>query len=115
MASRAIHLEVAHTLETDSFLNAYRRFVCRQGPVREIRSDQGSNFVGARSELQKSLAQMDQTKIKEELLKNSCDWLNFHMKPPHSSHMGGVWERQIRTVRNFLSAILRTNGSQLND
>ena len=115
MASRAIHLEVAHTLETDSFLNAYRRFVCRRGPVREIRSDQGSNFVGARSELQKSLAQMDQTKIKEELLKNSCDWLNFRMNPPHSSHMGGVWERQIRTVRNVLSAILRTNGSQLND
>ena len=29
--------------------------------------------------------------------------------------MGGVWERQIRTVRNVLSAILEINGMQLND
>ena len=29
-------------------------------------------------------------------------------------HMGGVWERQIRTVRNVLSANLGRNGSQLN-
>ena len=29
MASRAIHLEVAHSLETDSFINALRRFICR--------------------------------------------------------------------------------------
>ena len=29
LASRAIYLEVSHTLETDSFLNAFRRFICR--------------------------------------------------------------------------------------
>ena len=28
--------------------------------------------------------------------------------------MGGVWERQIRSVRNVLSSLLQTNGSQLN-
>ncbi len=39
MASRAIHLEVATRLDTDAFLNAYRRFVCRRGPVRLLRSD----------------------------------------------------------------------------
>ena len=33
MASRAIHLETASSLTTDSFLNAYRRFVCLRGPV----------------------------------------------------------------------------------
>jgi hypothetical protein len=29
--------------------------------------------------------------------------------------MGGVWERQIRTVRSVLSALLQSNGSQLDD
>jgi len=29
--------------------------------------------------------------------------------------MGGVWERQIRTVRSVLSALLKNNGSQLNN
>ncbi|KAK3724031.1 hypothetical protein QZH41_007681 [Actinostola sp. cb2023] len=32
MASRAIHIEVANSMETDSFINAYRRFVGRRGP-----------------------------------------------------------------------------------
>lgn len=30
----------------------------------------------------------------------------FRMNPPAASHMGGVWERQIRTIRSVLSAIL---------
>ena len=33
MASRAILLEVSNTLETDSFINALRRFICRRGPI----------------------------------------------------------------------------------
>ena len=45
LASRALHLEVANSLTADSFINAYRRFVGRQGPVRQIRSDQGTNFI----------------------------------------------------------------------
>ena len=40
LASRAVHIETADTLETDSFINALRRFVARRGPVREVRSDQ---------------------------------------------------------------------------
>ena len=50
LASRAIHIEVAHSMETDTFLQALRRFICRRGPIRELRSDQGTNFVGAENE-----------------------------------------------------------------
>ncbi|XP_047473555.1 uncharacterized protein LOC125028204 [Penaeus chinensis] len=115
MASRAIHLETANTLETDSFLNAYRRFIGRRGPVRQLRSDQGTNFVGAKNELQQCLQEMDQEKLKGELLKENCDWITFEMNIPHASHMGGVWERQIRTVRNILTALLYHHGRQLDD
>ena len=34
---------------------------------------------------------------------------------PSASHMGGVWERQIRTARNVLRALLQKNGTQLDD
>ncbi|XP_028403950.1 uncharacterized protein LOC114526541 [Dendronephthya gigantea] len=47
LASRAVHIEVSDSLDTDSFLQALRRFISRRGPVQEIRSDQGTNFVGA--------------------------------------------------------------------
>ena len=55
LASRAVHLETLNTLETDSFINALRRFINRREKVRELRLDQGTNFVGARNVLTDAL------------------------------------------------------------
>ena len=115
MASRAIHLETSNSLDTDSFINALRRFISRRGPIRQLRSDQGTNFVGARKELAQALSEMDQERIKAKLLEEQCDWFSFKMNVPAASHMGGVWERQIRTVRSVLSSLLNNNGRQLDD
>ena len=41
LASRAVHIEVADSLETDSFINVLRCFICRRGSVREIRCNRG--------------------------------------------------------------------------
>ena len=115
LASRAVHLEVASSLSTDSFLNAYRRFVGRRGPVRQLRSDQGTNFVGAKNELQRALSTLEHEKIRQELVKNNCDWVDFKMNVPEASHMGGAWERQIRTVRSVLASLLAQHAAQLDD
>ena len=115
MSSHAVHLETAASLTTDSFLNAYRRFIGRRGPVRQLRSDQGTNFVGASNELKAALSEMNQDVVKREMAKNHCDWIVFKMNVPSASHMGGVWERQIQTVRSVLSALLYDHGRQLDD
>ncbi len=65
LALRAVHIEVAASLETDSFINALRRFIARRGQVKEICSDNGSNFVGADRELRRSLEQWNQSQIHE--------------------------------------------------
>ena len=52
LSSRAIHIEVAHLLSTDSFILSLRRFIGRRGIVRMIRSDNGANSVGASAELE---------------------------------------------------------------
>ncbi|PFX14995.1 hypothetical protein AWC38_SpisGene20813 [Stylophora pistillata] len=88
LVSRAVHLEVTSSLSTDSFLNAYRRFVGRHGPVKQLRSDQGTNFVGARNELQQELATLEHDKIRQELVKTNCDWVDFKTNVPEASHMG---------------------------
>jgi len=94
VVSRAVYTEVAHSLETDCFLNVLRRFIARHGPVREIRSDNGTNFVGAKRELRQAVNEMDHEEITEKLGQQQIDW---KFNPPAASHMGGVWERQIRT------------------
>ena len=53
--SRTVHIEVTCTMETDSFIQALRRFMARQGKVRSIRSDNGTNFGGTGNELRKVL------------------------------------------------------------
>ena len=111
LSSRAVHLEVANSLETDSFINALRRFIARRGNIRELRSDNGTNFIGAEKELQQALAQMDQDMIKKTLLDCKIDWI---FNPPSASHMGGSWERMIRSVRKILSGIMLEHGTRLN-
>ena len=43
---RAVHIEVAHPLQTDSFIKALQRFICCRGYPEEIRSNNGTNLVG---------------------------------------------------------------------
>ena len=93
-------------METDSYINALRRFICRRGPVRQMRSDNGSNFIGARRELKEALAEMDQGQAKTEMLKESCDWVEIKLNVSSAGYIGGIWERQIRTVRSVFSALL---------
>ena len=114
---RAVHIETANTLDTDSFILALRRFVCRRGPVRSIRSDNGGNFVGANNEMNNTIKDLDHQKISDFLLSKSCDWewVDWEFNPALASHMGGVWERQIRTVRSVLSSLLQEHASRLND
>jgi len=63
LVSRAVHIKVASTLESSLFIQALRRFLARSGPVREIRSDNGTNFVGARKELLQAIDEMDHEEI----------------------------------------------------
>lgn len=59
MSTRAIHLESANSLDTNLFIDAFRRFTCQRGPIRQLRCDQGTNFVGARRELREALEEFD--------------------------------------------------------
>lgn len=103
MSSRAIHLEVAYTLDTDSCIHALRRFICRRGQVKHIRSDNGTNLVGAQAELKRALMSLNQRRIQDALLTEQIEW---SFNPPAASHHGGVWERLIRSVRQVLNSTL---------
>lgn len=84
LESRAVHIEVLDDMSTTSFIHGVRNVIAIRGPIRVIYCDRGTNFMRAISEIFK---------------KGS---LEFKVNPPSASHMGGVWERMIRTARNVL-------------
>ena len=69
--------------------------MARQGKVRSIRSDNGTNFVGTDNELRKALEEMNQEQIRDYLLQNGTDWITWYKNPSGATLMGGVWECQI--------------------
>ena len=115
LASRAVHIEITNSMETDSFTLALRRFIARHGNVRSITSDNGSNFVGADNELKKAFSEMNHQQIQHFLANIGVDWLIWSRNAPAASHMGGVWERQIRSARSILASLLKNHGTCLKD
>ena len=109
--SRAVHIEVANTLDTDSFINALRRFLSLRGPVRQLRSDRGTNFLSGEHELREAFSELDDSQISDFHCKEGCDYFMFKPNVPSASHIGGVWERQIRTVRSILARRLQQHGT----
>jgi hypothetical protein len=103
MTSRAVHIEIAKSLDTSSCINAIRRFIARRGSVKEITSDNGTNLVGANNEIRQTLRELDEGDIQNFATRRRIVW-KFNI--PAASHHGGVWERQIRTVRKILQAML---------
>ena len=103
LSTRAVHLEVAEGLDTDSFINTLRRFVNRRGHPKMITSDCGSNFKGASKELKAALMELDQTKIGSNAAEQEIEW---KFNPPDAPHMGGAWERLIRSIKRPLYAML---------
>ncbi|CAB4014860.1 Tyrosine kinase receptor Cad96Ca, partial [Paramuricea clavata] len=101
---RAVHIEISHSLDTDSFILALRRFLARRGQVKELRSDNGTNFTSGEKELREAISNWNQDKIHGHLLQKHIKWT---FNPPYGSHHGGIWERCIRTIRSIMRALLK--------
>ena len=103
-ASRATHLEMAYSLTTESFLMVLRRFLSTRGySTHTIFCDNGTNFVGARSELQRGLQRLNRQQIIQELSPKGIEWVHA---PPLASHQGGIYESIIRLVRKAMDSLL---------
>ena len=103
LSTRAVHLEVAESLDTSSFLMALRRFIARRGRPTIIWSDNGTNLVGGERELREAIGKWNQEQIHDALSQKNIHW---KFNPPTASHMGGVWERLVASVKKALRTVL---------
>ena len=100
--TRAVSFEILFDLSSDSFLNAFSRHICRKGTPSLVRSDCGSNFIGAQSELTSMYNNLDEKKVRNEMTKRNIEWQ--FLTPKGSNFNGGV-ERSIRGLRRVLGAL----------
>ena len=103
LATRAVHLDMAFGLDTDSFLNAFYRMVNRRGLPREKLSDDGTNFVVAERESHELVEALDQSKIAQSTANKGVMW---HFNPPLAPHFGGVHETMIKAPKRAVNAVL---------
>lgn len=102
LTTRAVYIDLLHSLETDSFLMALRRFTARRGNPFELISDQGTNFKGGERELRETFAALA-PELREQLAKKQ---IRFQFNPPNAPHFGGCWEREIRSLKQALTATI---------
>jgi hypothetical protein len=70
-----------------------RRFIAVRGPCELIRSDRGTNIIGAINQA------LDLANVSQALSDDIGKW---ELNPPHASHFGGAWERKIGQVKRCM-------------
>ena len=94
---------MAFSFSTDAFINVFRRFISRRGKPHTIQCDNGTNFIGASAELQRSMMDLINSSVQKTLQQREIEWSFIF---PQAPHMGGAWERIIRTIKRILNALL---------
>ncbi|XP_017470509.1 PREDICTED: uncharacterized protein LOC108362157 [Rhagoletis zephyria] len=110
LTTRAIDLEVAEDLSSDSFLICLRNFMNRRGTPVKIRSDNGTNFIGAQKELTKENRLFDVAEIERQIAKERIEW-TFNC--PADPSAGSCWERLVQCVKRLLSKVLQEEAPRL--
>lgn len=107
MASRAIHVELANTLSTESFLLAYQRFTAVRGHPRKVWSDPGTNFIGAKpvlKDLYAFLESQNKATLEEYAVKNGTQFA-WKVHPADSPHRNGAAEAAVRVTKKALQSL----------
>lgn len=109
-ATKAIHLELASDLTTDTYLACLRRLISRRGLPKEIYSDNASTFKGARNqlvELYKLFSSKDhQSKVMQFTAEKGID---FHFIPSRSPTFGGLWEGAVKSTKYHLRRVVQSH------
>lgn len=104
-STSAIHLEIVTDYTIDAFIAAYKRFTARRGICATLRSDCGTNFKGADSELRNlfSATSTQLGPLATLLANNGTQWL---FNPPSAPHFGGKWEAGVRSMKHHLHRVI---------
>ena len=104
MSTRAVHIEIVPSLDTESFLMAFWRFSYRRGRPTNCWSDNATYFVTSDKELANAISEWNHAKIANQLNQHGITW---HYSPPYGPHHGGAWESLIKSAKRALKTVLK--------
>jgi len=104
-STKAVHIEVVSSLSAQSCIAALHRFTSRRGVPTRIYSDNGTNFVGARSELAtlRNLVDKETGRVSQEVEALGAEWVFI---PPGSPNFGGLWEAAVKSAKGHLKKVV---------
>lgn len=106
LTTKALHLELVCSLSTAEFVMAFENFTARRGIPALLYTDNGTNFIGAEKEIKRLNRQMfEQNNALTRLF--SEKHIEFRTIPARASHMGGIWERAVGSVKYHLRRVLK--------
>ena len=100
LATRAVHLDLTQSYDTDSLLQALRRFIGLRGSPSKILSDQGTQMIAASKEVAGMIELLDFSSIKGWCATRKIQW---EFTPVRGQHVNGCTESLIKSTKKILS------------
>lgn len=105
LTTKAVHLEAVSALTTEAFFAALQRFVSRRGTPTLIRSDCGTNYIGARNQLREvqEFLSSNNDAITYRLATQQITWL---LNPPKGPWFGALHEINVKSTKQLIYRVI---------
>ncbi|XP_055527386.1 uncharacterized protein LOC129720001 [Wyeomyia smithii] len=95
-------------MTTSAFIGALQRFTGFRGVPREMHSDNGLNFRGAKAELNELFKLFrSQTAVDQIEGFSQPKEITWSFIPPEARHFGGLWEAAVKSAKYHLKRTLK--------
>lgn len=106
-ATKAIHLELASDLSSDTFLACFKRFISRRGLPSEVFCDNGTAFVGAKNQLVELYKLNSSKQHQSQVIDFTAQQgITFHFTPSYSPVFAGLAEAAVKSTKFHLKRTL---------
>ncbi|XP_052743215.1 uncharacterized protein LOC128199140 [Bicyclus anynana] len=108
--TKAVHLELASDLTTETFLGCLKRQISRRGKPSQVHCDNFSSFKSASNQLNElyklHASQYHQANVQKFAAEQG---INFHFIPCYSPTFGGLWEAAVKSTKYHLRRVVQNS------
>lgn len=105
--TKAIHIELASDMTTNTFLACLKRFIFRRNKPTKIYCDNAAYYKGANNILN-DLYELQNSTSHQNAVNDFCNTerISFHFIPSYSPVFGGLWEAGIKSVKYHIKRVV---------